>query len=54
MSVEERIASIETEIKWIKREIEELRRDVNRSRWELVGGIVVVVLLNLLFRIVMG
>jgi hypothetical protein len=50
----ERLARLETEVKWLKGMLSEVRRDVNRSRWELLGGIVFVIAMQIIIRLLMG
>jgi hypothetical protein len=50
----ERLARLETEVKWLKGILNEVRRDVNRSRWELLGGIIFVIAMQIVIRLLMG
>jgi hypothetical protein len=50
----ERLARLETEVKWLKNVLAEVRKDVNRSRWELLGGIVFVIAVQIVIRLLMG
>jgi hypothetical protein len=50
----ERLARLETEVKWLKGMLSEVRRDVNRSRWELLGGIIFVIAMQIVIRLLMG
>jgi archaellum component FlaC len=50
----ERLAKLETEVKWLKGILSEVRRDVNKSRWELLGGIVFVIAMQIIIRLLMG
>jgi hypothetical protein len=50
----ERLARLETEVKWLKGMLSEVRRDVNRSRWELFGGIIFVIAMQIVIRLLMG
>jgi hypothetical protein len=50
----ERLARLETEVKWLKGILTEVRKDVNRSRWELLGGIVFVIAVQIVIRLLLG
>jgi preprotein translocase subunit SecE len=50
----ERLARLETEVKWLKNVLAEVRKDVNRSRWELLSGIVFVIAMQIVIRLLMG
>jgi archaellum component FlaC len=50
----ERLARLETEVKWLKGMLSEVRRDVNRSRWELLGGIIFVIAVQVIMRLLLG
>lgn len=50
----ERLARLETEVKWLKGMLTDVRKDVNRSRWELLGGIVFVIVVQIITRLLLG
>jgi archaellum component FlaC len=50
----ERLARLETEVKWLKSMLTEVRKDVNKSRWELLGGIIFVIAVQIVVRLLMG
>jgi archaellum component FlaC len=50
----ERLARLETEVKWLKGMLSEVRKDVNRNRWELLGGIVFVIAMQIVIRLLLG
>jgi hypothetical protein len=50
----ERLARLETEVKWLKNVMAEVRKDVNKSRWELFGGIVFVIAVQIVIRLLLG
>jgi hypothetical protein len=50
----ERLARLETEVKWLKNVMAEVRKDVNKSRWELLGGIIFVIAVQIVIRLLLG
>lgn len=47
----ERLVRLETDMKWIKKEVEDLKKSVNKSRWELIAGVVIMVLVTIITRL---
>jgi len=48
----ERLAVQETNMKWVMDEVRRLSREVSRLRWELVGGVLMLVILQILLRLI--
>ncbi|MEM2262083.1 MAG: hypothetical protein QXK24_06500 [Ignisphaera sp.] len=47
----ERLVRLETDMKWIKKEVEDLKKSINKSRWELIAGVVIMVLVTIITRL---
>jgi hypothetical protein len=50
----ERLVKLETDMVWMKKSLSDIRKDVNRSRWELLGGIVFVIAMQIIIRLLLG
>jgi hypothetical protein len=48
----ERLAVQETNMKWVINEVNRLTREVSKLRWELIGGVLMLVILQILLRLV--
>jgi hypothetical protein len=48
----ERLAVQETNMKWVINEVNRLSKEVSKLRWELVSGVLILVVLQILLRLV--
>jgi hypothetical protein len=47
----ERLAVQETNMQWVIKEVNRLTREVSKLRWELVSGVLILVVLQILMRL---
>jgi tetrahydromethanopterin S-methyltransferase subunit G len=47
----ERLAVQETNMQWVVKEINRLTKEIGKLRWELVSGVLILVVLQILMRL---
>jgi hypothetical protein len=47
----ERLAVQETNMQWVIKEVNRLSKEVSKLRWELVSGVLILVILQILMRL---